>query len=124
VALAGLPEIEGKTDAEVRHGFKLFFINKHVDALNFFDAHADIPLCALAKAAMFMIWSMLTMDDGDLANTITYIKQVQSFIGAYVAAGCAYVAGVRALQVCVRCRCACVAGVRTQQVCGRSRSRC
>ena len=44
------------------------------------------PVCIFAaKAAMLLVWSMMTLDDEDLVNTITYIKKVQAMIREYVA---------------------------------------
>jgi hypothetical protein len=72
------------SNATLVEGFRLFFINRHVDAINFFEAHEDIPVFAMGKCAVMVVWSLMTIDDDDLQNSLTYVKQVQAMIRTYV----------------------------------------
>jgi hypothetical protein len=53
-------------------------VNQHDAALHFFELYEDIPIFALGKAAIFFVWSVMTVEDTDLSNTITYIRQASS----------------------------------------------
>eukprot|EP00039_Didymoeca_costata_P006894 m.94348 g.94348 ORF g.94348 m.94348 type:complete len:630 (+) comp13441_c0_seq2:168-2057(+) len=81
----GLPHIKGLPQDELVAGFRLFFINKHDEALQFFQKYEDVPLCAMGKAAVMYIWSVMTLEDDDLGNTIQYLKQVEKLVDQYIA---------------------------------------
>ena len=38
---SGLPDVEGLTRAELKLGFRLFFVNKHDEALKFFETYVE-----------------------------------------------------------------------------------
>ncbi|EDQ90603.1 uncharacterized protein MONBRDRAFT_31822 [Monosiga brevicollis MX1] len=62
----GLPKLADMTNAEIRHGFKLFFINQPRQAEAFFDEHIDVPIFALGKTAILWLWALLTMEEEDV----------------------------------------------------------
>ena len=45
----GLPDIDGLPPDEMIAGFRLFFVNKHSEAITFFEMYEDVPLLAHAK---------------------------------------------------------------------------
>eukprot|EP00040_Diaphanoeca_grandis_P020289 m.107924 g.107924 ORF g.107924 m.107924 type:complete len:590 (-) comp27831_c0_seq1:53-1822(-) len=78
--VSGWPVIDGLTTVDLTIGFRLFFVNKYNEALHFFEVYDDVPLCALAKGLVMFIWSLLTLEEPDLQNTIKYVKEVEAWI--------------------------------------------
>lgn len=81
---SGLPDVEGLDREQVKYGFRLFFVNKHDEALKFFETYEDVYLFAMGKAAIMFVYSSMTLEDSDLVNTITYIKEVEVWVNAKV----------------------------------------
>eukprot|EP00041_Stephanoeca_diplocostata_P038264 m.1490665 g.1490665 ORF g.1490665 m.1490665 type:complete len:607 (+) comp25191_c0_seq17:397-2217(+) len=80
----GLPDIKGLSQEHLQIGFRLFFVNRHDEALHFFEMFENVPLMAMGKAAIMFVWSTMTLDDDDLKNTVAYIKEVEVVVDALV----------------------------------------
>eukprot|EP00730_Choanoeca_flexa_P008172 TRINITY_DN12453_c0_g9_i5.p1 TRINITY_DN12453_c0_g9~~TRINITY_DN12453_c0_g9_i5.p1 ORF type:complete len:655 (+),score=152.14 TRINITY_DN12453_c0_g9_i5:1424-3388(+) len=73
----GLPKLDDLSHDEIKHGFKLFFINQPKKAEQFFKGHVDVPLFAMGYAAIRWLWSLLTLDQEDFQIGIAAAKDAE-----------------------------------------------
>lgn len=81
----GLPVVEGLSSEEIRAGFRLFFSNKHEDALRFFAQHEHrLPLFAMGRAAITFAHAVVSFEDEDIANAVEAMNKAADLVKQYV----------------------------------------
>eukprot|EP00045_Choanoeca_perplexa_P014574 m.172612 g.172612 ORF g.172612 m.172612 type:complete len:609 (+) comp16723_c0_seq1:114-1940(+) len=78
----GLPMLDDLSHDEIKHGFKLFFINQPNAAEAFFKSNVDVPLFAMGYAAVRWLWSLLTLDPKDLEIGMAAAKRAEEIAQA------------------------------------------